>query len=66
MQNLNLDFVDNIARRGHCREVTDSKDASHISKDVIPITRDKFIDYIQHLMKRTKGREFSPLTSAIS
>jgi hypothetical protein len=65
MQNLNLDFADTIARRGHCREVTDSKDTSHISKDIIPITRDKFINYIQHLMKRTKGRElpgtFNPI-----
>ena len=65
MQNLNLDFADNIARRGHCREITDSKDTSGISKDVIPITRDKFIDRIEHLMKRTKGRElpgtFNPM-----
>lgn len=55
MQNLNLDFADTIARRGHCCEVTNSKDTSHTSKDVTPITRDKFIDHIQHLMKRTKG-----------
>ena len=65
MQNLNLDFAANIARRGHCREITDSKDTSHISKAVTPITRDKFIDHIQHLMKRTKGRElpgtFNPM-----
>ena len=65
MQNLNLDFADSIARRGHYREVTNSKDTNYISKDVIPITRDKFIDHIQHLMKRTKGRElpgtFNPM-----
>ena len=65
MQNLNSNFAVNIARRGHCREVTDSKDTSHISKDVIPITRDKFLGHIQHLMKRTKGRElpgtFNPM-----
>lgn len=65
MQNLNLDFADNISRRGHCREVTESKHTSHISKEVIPITRDQFIDRIQHLMKRTRGRElpgtFNPM-----
>ena len=65
VQNLNSDFADNIARRGHCREVTDLIDTSHISKDVMPITRDTFIDHIQHLMKRTKGRElpgtFNPM-----
>ena len=65
MQNLSSDFADNIAKRGHCREVTDSRDTSHMSKDVIPITRDEFIDRTQHLMKRTKGRElpgtFNPM-----
>lgn len=65
MQNVNQDFADNITRRGHCREVTESKDTSHISKKVTPITRDKFVDHIQHLMKRTKGRElpgtFNPM-----
>jgi hypothetical protein len=65
MQNLNLDFVDNIARQGHCREVTKSKDTSHISKDVILISRENFIGYIEHLMKRTKGQEllrtFNPI-----
>jgi hypothetical protein len=65
MQNLNLDFAANIAKQGYCREVTDSKDTSHISKAIILITRDKFIDHIEHLMKRTKGREllrtFNPM-----
>ena len=65
MQNLNLDFADEIARRGHYREVTDLKDTSHITRDVVPITRDKFIDHVQHLMRRTKGRElpgtFNPM-----
>lgn len=59
MQNLNLNFADEIARRGHCRKIVDSKDTNHISKDVIPISRDKFIDHVQYLMKRTKGRELS-------
>lgn len=65
MQNLNQDFADKITRRGHCRKVIESKDTSHISRRVIPITRDKFIDHIQPLMKRTKGRElpgtFNPM-----
>ena len=65
MQNLSLDFADEIARRGHCREVVDSKDTNNISRDVIPISRDNFIDHVQYLMKRTKGRElpgtFNPM-----
>ena len=59
IQNLNLDFADNIARRGHCREVIDSKDTSRIFKNVISIIRVEYIDHIQHLMKRIKGRELS-------
>lgn len=46
MQNLNLDFVNNIAKQDHYREIIDSKNTSHIFKDVISIIRDKFIDYI--------------------
>ena len=65
IQNLNLNFADNISRRGHCRKVTESKNTSHISENVIPITGDKFINHIQHLIKRTKGRElpgtFNPM-----
>ncbi len=65
IQNLNLGFADNMTKRGHCREVTESKEADDISNDVISITRDDFIDHIQHLMKRIKGRElpgtFNPM-----
>jgi len=63
--NLNRNFADDITKRGHCRKVTELKETDHISDDVIPITRDDFIDHIQHLMKRTKGREllgtFNPM-----
>ena len=68
MQNLNQDFADNLTRHGHCREVTESKNKNHISKDVTLITRDEFIDHVRHLMKRTKGRElpgtFNPMIVA--
>ena len=46
IQNLNLDFADNITKRDHCREVTESKDSGHIFDDVIPITRNDFINHI--------------------
>ena len=65
MQNLNQDFADDIARRGHRREITDSKDKSRIPKDVIPLSRDEYIDHVRELMKRTKSRElpgtFNPM-----
>ncbi|MCJ1323323.1 hypothetical protein MMC15_008679 [Xylographa vitiligo] len=68
IQNLNLDFAEQIARRGHRREVTDSKNTGHIPRGVTPITRDEFIEHIQHLMRRTKGRElpgtFNPMIVA--
>ena len=68
IQNLNLDFAEHIARRGHRREVTDSKNTSHIPKGVTPITRDEFIEHIQYLMRRTRGRElpgtFNPMIVA--
>ena len=68
MQNLNLDFAERIGRRGHRREITSSTDIIHVSEDVILITRDQFLDHIQHLMRRTKGRElpgtFNPMIVA--
>lgn len=68
MQNLNLDFAEHIARRGHRREITDPKNTSHIPRGVVPVTRDKFIDHIRHLMRRTRGRElpgnFNPMIVA--
>lgn len=68
MQNLNLDFAEIIGRRGHRREITNSEDTKRISKDVIPIARDEFLDHVQHLMRRTKGRElpgtFNPMIVA--
>ena len=64
IQNLNQDFADDIVRRGHRRKVTESKVIIRI-KDVTPVTREEYIDHIQHLIKRTKGRElpgtFSPI-----
>jgi len=68
MQNLNLEFAEHIAIRGHRREITSSKDTRLISRGVIPITRDEFLDHIQRLMQRTSGRElpgtFNPMIVA--
>ena len=68
IQNLNLDFAEIIAKRGHRREITTSKDTNQIPRDVTLITRNEFLDHIQHLMQRTKGRElpgtFNPMIVA--
>ncbi|PMD34432.1 dynamin family protein [Hyaloscypha variabilis F] len=68
VQNLNQDFAERIARRGHRREVVDSPNLTAIPRGVTATTREEFIDHIQHLMRRTKGRElpgtFNPMIVA--
>jgi GTP-binding protein EngB required for normal cell division len=68
VQNLNLDFAEQIARRGHRREIVNSASKTPVSESVISTTREKFIDHIQHLMQRTRGRElpgtFNPMIVA--
>lgn len=59
IQNHNQDFAERIARRGHRREIIDSKDKDRVSKGVIPIIRDKFVDHVQNLMRKIKNRELS-------
>ena len=68
MQNLNLDFAEDLTRRGHRREITGSKETTRLPGGVVPITRDEFLDHIQCLMRRTRGRElpgtFNPMIVA--
>ena len=72
VQNLNLDFAERIVKRGHHRQIVDvhseSTTATSVPEGVIAITREKFLDHIQHLMQRTRGRElpgtFNPMVVA--
>lgn len=68
VQNLNLDFAGHITSRGHRREITKSTGNTHVSRSVISITREGFMDHIGHLMQRTRGRElpgtFNPMIVA--
>lgn len=68
VQNLNLDFAERIARRGHRREIVDSPNKTAVPRGVTATTREEFMDHIQHLMRRTKGRElpgtFNPMIVA--
>ncbi|KAE9365772.1 dynamin family protein [Stipitochalara longipes BDJ] len=68
VQNINLDFAELITKRGHCREVVEPPNSMRIYKGVIATTREEFLDHIQHLMRRTKGRElpgtFNPMIVA--
>ncbi|OCL07965.1 hypothetical protein AOQ84DRAFT_319135 [Glonium stellatum] len=64
-QNLNLNFAEHIGKRGHLRQITSDPVEAHASESVIQITRDDFMNHIQHLMGRTRGRElpgtFNPM-----
>lgn len=64
IQNLNLDFAENITKTGHYREIANSED-SPVAKGVKAITRNNFLKHIENLMKRTRGRElpgtFNPM-----
>ncbi|KAH8656617.1 P-loop containing nucleoside triphosphate hydrolase protein [Tricladium varicosporioides] len=68
VQNLNLDFAERIARRGHYYKIVDGPMETSYPQGGITITREKFLDHIQHLMRRTKGRElpgtFNPMIVA--
>ena len=65
MQNLNLNFANEIVRRDHYREVIDSKNTNHIFTDVVSITKNEFIDYVQHLMRRTKDRKLPKIFNSM-
>lgn len=67
VQNLNRDFAKDISERGHYRQMTSGIGATEEepAEGVIGISRDEFVDHIQKLMLRTRGRElpctFSPM-----
>ncbi|CAN8095619.1 unnamed protein product [Discula destructiva] len=65
IQNLNRDFANEMSERGHYRQITATATATEIGSTTVYITREDFIDHIQELMRRTRGRElpctFSPL-----
>jgi hypothetical protein len=68
VQNLNLDFAERITRRGHRREIVDYPSKTAVPRGVTATTREEFMDHIQHLIRRTKGRElpgtFNPMVVA--
>ncbi|KAK6591816.1 dynamin family protein [Botrytis cinerea] len=64
VQNLNLSFANTINNKGHRYYITDNApkkkkddDSDDESNTTISITKDQFIDKIEDLMKRTRGRE---------
>ena len=68
MQNLNFNFAERLNRSGHHREIIDTPGKNRTPRGVILTTREAFMDHIQHLMQRSRGRElpgtFSPMIVA--
>ena len=68
MQNLNFSFAERINRIGHHREIIGTPGKKLATRGVVLTTREAFIDHIQHLMQRSRGRElpgtFSPMIVA--
>ncbi|KAJ4367254.1 hypothetical protein N0V85_009141 [Neurospora sp. IMI 360204] len=71
VQNKNEDFATTITVRGHYRQIYPDqvpKDAAMTPGHPIPITEQEFLDHIEKLMRRTRGRElpdtFSPMIVA--
>lgn len=77
MQNLNLNFSQDITKFGHLREIDEDEEELSLTtkadgqkSPVVPtlITRESFIDHVQYLMPRTRARElpgtFNPMIVA--
>lgn len=65
IQNLNQQFMEKISHRGHFRHVLETEDQRPVSKRQVLLTRENYIQHIETLLKRTRGRElpgtFNPL-----
>ncbi|KAI8958841.1 dynamin family protein [Daldinia sp. FL1419] len=66
VQNLNREFSEKLTKGGHKREISHHTGSNPDGPQYI--TRDKFLDKIQAVMERTRGRElpgiFSPMVVA--
>lgn len=65
IQNLNEQFKKKISLRGHSYHILENEDQRSVSKHQIPITRDRYVQQIEMLLKKTRGRElpgtFNPM-----
>ncbi|KAJ6003769.1 hypothetical protein N7522_006461 [Penicillium canescens] len=65
IQNLNQQFMEKISRRGHFRHVIEGEDQRSGTKTQVCLTRKEYVQHIETLLKKTRGRElpgtFNPL-----
>ncbi|KAH5707452.1 hypothetical protein HBI20_205330 [Parastagonospora nodorum] len=71
VQNLNQSFAEIMAREGHYYDITDSSNGNsvqNVSRKVKVLSRAHYLNRIEALMKRTRGRElpgtFNPMIVA--
>ena len=57
IQNLNEQFAKKISLRGHSRHILADEDRKPVSKHQILITRDEYVQHIEILLAKTRGRE---------
>lgn len=67
IQNINKEFSDELSASGHRREISSiaSSKAESSSTGPEPITREDFLDYVQTVMHRTRGRELPGIFSTM-
>ncbi|EFQ99281.1 interferon-induced GTP-binding protein Mx [Nannizzia gypsea CBS 118893] len=58
-QNLNQDFADKISRYGHYRNISENEAYYQMNPHQINTTRGEFLNYIESLLKMSRGRELS-------
>lgn len=65
IQNLNENFTKKVSQRGHLRCILESEDQRNVCKHQIRVTREEYIQHIETLLKKTRGRElpgtFNPM-----
>lgn len=57
VQNLNDEFSSEMQQRGHYRKIVTDHDQDTDDEGPLNITRKLFVEHIQHLLHRTRGRE---------
>jgi hypothetical protein len=65
VQNLNEEFAEEIARHGEYRRICSSRDEKPAPEGQLLVSREKYTSHIEHLLKKTRGRElpgtFNPM-----
>ncbi|KAF5859807.1 hypothetical protein ETB97_002416 [Aspergillus alliaceus] len=65
IQNLSEDFAQNINEKGHYRHISNGEDDEKTSNMQLFVTREQYLQHIEMLLRRTRGRElpgtFNPM-----